>query len=112
MSLIASVDELSGHLKNRLGLLRSIVGAAADHRCGECHRLASCHPEGDITGCQLDVLPDDQFRDSLEGQLASIQSLMSRLDTQGVLSSQVSRMSDETVEFHKLVAAKDDRISQ
>ena len=72
MSLIASVDELSGHLKNRLGLLRSVVGTAADHRCGECRRLVSCHPKGDITGCQLEVLPDDQFRDSLQGQLASI----------------------------------------
>ena len=59
---ISQYDEQLGKLVGR--------GVAAEYRCQTCFQCASKHPGGNVKGCRVKRLGDDDYIEDLELQLS------------------------------------------
>ena len=61
---ISQYDEQLGKLVGR--------GVAAEYRCQTCFQCASKHPGGNVKGCRVKRLGDDDYIEDLELQLSDL----------------------------------------
>ena len=80
------------------GELHNLISSGAQYRCGVCFKLASDHIGDTVVGCLDRECSESLLRSSLQAQIESSRSALTKLRSVGTMSASLANIMDKSAQ--------------